>query len=39
MGDIRVNMRSLLVGGAIGFLGVWTINRVLKYAGFGQYAA
>jgi hypothetical protein len=39
MGDIRVNMRSILIGGAVGFLGVWVINRGLKYAGLGAWAA
>jgi hypothetical protein len=39
MGDVRVNLRSIVTIGLIGFVGVWGINRLLGYAGMSQYQA
>jgi hypothetical protein len=39
MGDIRINLRSAVTIGLLGFLGVWAVNRALNYAGLGSYQA
>lgn len=39
MGDIRLNVRTVVTVGLVGFAGVWLVNRALKYAGLSQWAA
>lgn len=39
MGDVRINLRSLVTIGLIGFVGVWAINRALAAAGMSQWQA
>lgn len=39
MGDIRLNLRTAVTVGLVGFLGVWVINRALGYAGMTTWQA
>jgi hypothetical protein len=39
MGDLRINLRSVVTVGLLGFAGVWVINRALGYAGLSSYQA
>lgn len=39
MGDIRINLRSMLTIGLAAFIGVFVINRALEYAGLGAWKA
>ena len=39
MGDIRLNLRTAVTVGLVGFLGVWIVNRALGYAGMTAWQA
>lgn len=39
MGDVRINLRSIVTIGLIGFIGVWAINRVLMATGMQSWQA
>lgn len=39
MGDIRLNLRSVVTVGLVAFVAVWAVNRGLAYAGMQAWQA
>jgi hypothetical protein len=39
MGNLRVSLDSFITVGLMAFIFVWSMNYVLKAAGYGQYQA
>lgn len=39
MGDLRINLRSVVTIGLLAFASVWVVNRGLSYAGMTNWQA